>query len=212
MIRRLQRLIHFYFNKYVASLFTGKKYYLSFSFSNKIVWYRVAKVATRSLDSFIKENSDPNSYLYSSKVGYFPSMYRGYHKIAFVRHPVDRLLSAWRDKVCDRNYFNFDEDVHRSMMDLDNFIAWVEGLDTENCDEHICAQHVLIDMKHVDFIGRMETMESSMKELAELVGWSYEPLDKKNQSAPRNLELSEEQEERIRVLYARDLELFYPNG
>ena len=73
------------------------------------------------------------------------------------------------------------------------------------------AQHVLIDMKHVDFIGRMETMDSSMKELAELVGWNYEPLDKKNQSSPRDMELTEDQNERIRLLYARDLELFYPN-
>lgn len=201
---------HFYFNKYVISPFTRDHYYLSYCFKYKALWFRVAKVATRSIDAYFRKHCSEDEYLYSSRVGYLPSMYSDYFKFAFVRHPVDRFMSAWRDKVCDRNYFGFSQEEHERMMNPEAFVAWVEGLDINSCDEHICAQHVLIDMDHIDMIGKLETLDQDMLRLAEKLGMPTEELAKKNQSTPRKADLNPQLRSRIERIYKNDLELFYP--
>ena len=200
---------HFLFNKYVVSPFASERYYLSYCFKYKALWFRVAKVATRSIDAYFRKHCTDEEYVYSSRVGYLPSMYKDFYKFAFVRHPVDRFLSAWRDKVCDRNYFEFSESERERMMDFSNFVAWVEELDIEKCDEHICAQHVLIDMENIDMIGHLETLNEDMYKLATQLGMPTEELTKENQSKPRTTEVDDELRTRIEGIYKKDLELFY---
>ena len=156
----MNKLKHFYFNKYIVSQFSEKKYFLSYNFKYKALWFRTYKVASRTINEHMKESS-PGDYIYSSEVGYIPRIYKNFFKFAFVRHPVDKFISAWKDKVLNQNYFQFDTDIYEKMKNLDHFIDWVETLNINNCDEHLRAQNAIIDLENVNFIGYFENFDDA---------------------------------------------------
>ncbi|MDX5326333.1 MAG: sulfotransferase family protein [Bacteroidota bacterium] len=206
----LDKLRHFYFNKYVVSLFARKRYYLSYSFKYEALWFRNYKVGTRTIDKHLKMNSEPTEYIYSSNVGYNPKQYEGYFKFAFVRNPVDRFISGWKDKVINQNYFGFDQETHNSMKDLKNFIKWVGQMDLENCDEHLRAQYSLIDLNNIDFIGRFENFEQDLRIVADKIGMPYDENLHLNSSGKKPLEISLDNRKAIQKLYRKDYRIFYP--
>ena len=209
IIRKIQ---HFYFNKYIVKPFSRRRYFLSYSFKYKALWFRVYKVSTRTIDAHLKEASGRN-YIYSSSVGYIPSLYRNYFKFAFVRDPVDRFLSAWRDKVVNRNYFNFDEEIHERMKNLPDFIDWVRTLNIEKCDEHLRAQYALIDLNNIDFIGRFENFENDFRSVADKINLPLKEIYHLNKTeddeAIKDISLKVEKD--IISLYRKDCQIFYPN-
>src|SRR5690606_774943 len=119
----INKIRHFYFNKYLVKPFSKNRYYLSYDFKHKALWFRVYKVGTRTIDHQLKTGGDKRDYIYSSAVSYLPSMYKDYFKFAFVRNPIDRFLSGWKDKVINKNYFKFDTNQHEKMKDINNYIA-----------------------------------------------------------------------------------------
>ena len=97
-------------NKLLPSLCSKRKYNLTISEKYKFVWYRVAKVGTRSiLEEFNKLNIPLSAY--HSIHCYLPyKKYKDYFKFGFVRDPLNRFISAWKDKILNfsnkKNYFN----------------------------------------------------------------------------------------------------------
>lgn len=207
----INRIKHHYFNKYLVSPLSAKKYFLSYNFKYKVLWFRVYKVATRTIECHLREGCEKNEYLYSSAVGYLPVCYKNWFKFAFVRNPVDRFISAYKDKVLNQNYFLFRKDEHSRMKELSHFLDYVEQLDIENCDEHLRAQCALIDTRHLDFLGYFENFSEDFDYLARSIGMQYEKLKTMNKSGKSNFELSDNERSRIEQIYHKDLELFYRN-
>ncbi len=118
----------YYINKYLATPFSNKRYKLCFSPRYKFLWFRVAKCGSRTINKHLKELAGED-YVYTSPIGYLPGMFKDYLKIAFVRDPVARFISAWKDKVVKQNYFRFSSEIHDKMQNIDNFIDYVEGSD-----------------------------------------------------------------------------------
>ncbi|PLW94461.1 MAG: hypothetical protein C0592_02705 [Marinilabiliales bacterium] len=204
------KLKHFYFNKYFLSIFKRKKYFLSYDYKHKALWYRTYKVASRTIDKKLREDAKKGQYIYGSLMAYSPRMFRKYFKFAFVRHPEARFISVWKDKILRQNYFVFPESKWEDMKELDNFLSWVETLNINKCDEHLRAQNALIDLNHVDFVGRLENLNRDFEYLASKIGVSSTELEHLNKTPEKELELTTEQKQRIFNIYRKDFEVFYP--
>ncbi len=127
------------------------------------VWFRVAKVATRSIldllsretrvcvdDSWVRDDS--------------PWLPSHAWTFAFVREPVARLLSCYRDKVEGREMFpecwggSFDE-----------FVEWLGSADVSRADRHVRPQALLLP-PNVDFVGRFESLADDFGVVVEHLG------------------------------------------
>ncbi len=204
------KYIHFYFNKYVLPLFISKRYFIAYDFKKKVIWYRVAKVGTRSiLKLFEKENG--SDFLYPSATAYNPRLYKKYYKFAFVRNPYDRFISSWKDKVVERNYFNFSDLELEKMKDINNFIGWVEKQNIEKCDEHIRSQYSLIDVEQLDFLGRFESFNDDFKKVALELNLEIKQVPHLNSTKKKEITLTREQKNRIKIIYEKDFSTFYQN-
>lgn len=207
----IDKINHFYFNKYIVSRFTKRKYFLSYQFKHKILWFRVYKVATRTINHHLEDNAGKGEYIYSSCVGYLPSRYKGFFKFAFVRDPVDKFVSAWKDKVLNQNYFRFDPETHETMKDITAFIGWVKGLDLEKCDEHLRAQYALIDLNNLDFLGRFENFENDLQYIVDHTGIKIVNMERLNISGAENVVIGEREKAEIVRIYFKDCSIFYPD-
>jgi len=206
----MKKFLHFYFNKYIVSSLGRRKYYVAFDFKKKIVWYRVAKVGTRSiLKLFDKENG--SDFIYPSSSSYLPNLYKKYFKFAFVRNPYDRFISSWKDKVLERNYFGLPEEKREQLKDLDQFIGWVEQQNIETCDEHIRSQYSLIDNEQLDFLGRFETFDKDFRVIADKLNVKLEEVPHLNSTKKKKVELTDTQKQRIKKIYEKDFLEYYPN-
>ena len=54
---------------------------------------------------------------------YPEKLYRHYFKFAFVRNPYDRIVSAWKNKIVQTNYFDLSD---AKRQDLHQFEAFLE--------------------------------------------------------------------------------------
>jgi hypothetical protein len=202
---------HFYKNKYLVSPFAKQRFALSYNYKYKCLWFRTPKVGSRSINEHFLENTPVDQYIYSSAVGYCPDDFKDWFKFSFVREPADRLVSCWKDKIINQNFFEFDKPTHEKLKDFDNFLSWLEGLDIDTAEEHLRSQHMLIDHKNLDFLGRLETFDGDLKTLAEKIGMPLKEVHQKNTSGKKPVELTENTLNRIKTIYKRDYELFYPH-
>jgi len=184
---------------------------LCYDYKHKAIWFRVPKVASRTINDALQKGSAKNDYIYASKMGYHAALTNGYFKFAFVRHPEERLLSAWRDKVLRKNHFHFENSVHEKMKEIGNFVDWLATLDINDCDVHIKSQHSQIDLNHIDFLGRMETFDQDFNYLVDRLGLSVEKAEHLNPTKKEKVELNKEVKQKIYRIYRRDFELFYPS-
>ncbi len=205
-----QKFKHFFYNKYVLSLFNRKRYFISYHYKYKVLWFRTYKVASRTIDNMLKKQGGDGSYIYASEMAYSPTMFKDYFKFAFVRNPETRFVSAWKDKVLSQNYFHFSEKEHEKMKDLDYFINWVKTLDIKNCDEHLRCQLSLVDVENMDFIGKFENFEADFNHLVNTLKVPNYKMEFLNKGIKKEFELSKKQKEDIRAIYHMDFEQFYP--
>lgn len=205
----LNKFRHFYLNKYIVSLFK-KQYPICYDYKHKALWFRVRKAATTTIKTYFLENTEKNEYIYSSEIGYLPRMFKGYFKFAFVRNPLDRFMSCWQDKVVAGNYFNYSPKVYEKMLDINNFITWVETLNIKTCDQHLREQSSLIDLNNIDFIGRIENFENDFIYVCNQIGMKTKEIYHKNKSKIE-IEISDEAKARIMMIYKRDFNIFNYN-
>lgn len=208
-----QRCRHLYLNKYILRPLQSRRYHLSYCIDHRALWFRTYKVASRSIDRHFREGSRDGYYIYGSPVGYLPSLYKSYFKFAFVRHPVDRIHSLWRDKVLqNRHQFGLDSSQFENLTTFEGFVDWLETLDLDEADQHLIPQAILIDLENVDFIGRFENFSEDFSYLADRVGLEVGEIHRLNVTERRNEPVPEILADRIRDLYAEDVRLFYPPG
>lgn len=145
-----------------------------------------------------------------------PWKFKRYFKFAFVRNPWDRLASSYfflRQGGMDPQDAAWAEINLRQFDDFGSFVrGWVNE---ENIQTwvHFLPQHHFIcgpDGKvMMDFLGRMENMESDFAYIAERLGCNKK-LAKVNAGNNRHYSAhyDEETREIVRRVYARDIELF----
>lgn len=205
----MTKYFYFYFNKYILRLTGRHRYFFGTDFGRKVVWFRVTKVGSRTIKSHFERHAG-SDFVYSSPAPYLPWMYRNFYKFTFVREPLDRFVSCWRNKVIQENYFHFPDETWEEMKDISKFISWVETLDVHNCDEHLRLQSEVIDVPNMDFIGRFENFSEDFKTVLEAIGMDPSGIEHRNKSGTVDPGLDAEDMKRIKNIYREDFENFYP--
>lgn len=190
---------------------SNKAYNLTISHEKKFIWFRVAKVGTRTIFHHFKENDIPLDVSRSSDLHYPVNHYKDYFKFAFVRNPWERLVSCWKDKVVKNNMYKFDELEYERLQKFENFVDYVTTIDVDTCDRHLRTQSSLIDLNHIDFIGRMETFDADLNEVLGTLGLTI------TDAAPRNVSPNKQPYQdfynwslvdRVARIYRRDVQIF----
>jgi len=158
------------------------RFNITVSHSHRLVWFRVAKVGTRSIFGALRNAGVKLDLEEPYGVVEPRSLTRGYVRAGFVRHPIDRFLSAWQSTVVKQNHFKFEDRTYGEMQDLSTFVTWFAELDPMTCDAHFRLQSALLPTTGLDLLGRMETFDQDVARLLTLIGVSALPQDRLNAS------------------------------
>lgn len=153
-------------------------YNMSVSDSGKFVWFRCAKVGTRTINSILM-NQTVGLQNYS-RVPFDPQIYKKYFKFAFVRNPWDRVVSCYFNKVVTQSHPPFAICYERT---FEEFVYFINGINLAKADIHIRLQTELIPLDQVDFIGRMEQFSKDLGYVLKKLGIRYPVTLKKRNSS-----------------------------
>ncbi len=141
-------------------------------------------------------------------------------RFSFVRDPVTRFESAWRSKILSpgRVRARLDARLGRDPdaaepLGFEEFLAAVEQQDPLAMDIHWRPQHLTLmhPVQDYDHLGRMETFDADIQLIRQRLGLPHAPAQARNVSPtdrPSAYEGRPDLVERVRALYARDLELY----
>lgn len=141
------------------------KYNITASHQEKFVWFRVAKVGTRTIINILRNHTQLSVDGYN--VPFKPVLYRPYFKFVFVRNPWDRVVSTYCNKVLTRKHKPFQSCFGKSFA---HFVNFLDGLDLSRADAHIRLQTTLFPKNNVDFIGRFENFEDDLRHVLSVLG------------------------------------------
>jgi hypothetical protein len=99
----------------------------------------------------------------------------GGEKIAFVRHPVDRLRSCYVDKVCREPFPAFQRRGIRHGASFDEFVRHVCATPDAEADQHFRAQTydlVCNDALVPTFVGKVENIDDEWEFVQEICALS----------------------------------------
>ena len=187
------------------------KYNITICHEKKFVWFRVAKVGTRTIFN-VFEQAHLNLDAEHTMSCYYPkNLYKGYFKFAFVRNPWDRLVSCWQNKVVDFNKLKFSDDRLLKMQKFSNFVSFVRDQNIETCNHHIRLQSKLIDLNSVDYIGRFENFEEHLSKIIELIGLDSINIEHRNPSKRKSNYreyYDESLKRKVAEIYSKDINIF----
>lgn len=128
--------------------------------------------------------------------------------VAFVRHPLARLVSCYQHWIVDRFHHRMAVHGLTEGMPFGRFVAVIADISDADADMHFRSQTALIPGRP-DFVGRVETMERDWQHVRERFGAG--PIGHVNRTehsswadfySPQLRRLAESR-------YRSDLEVFY---
>lgn len=190
---------------------SNQRYSVTICNERKFIWFRVAKVCTRSIFEICQQANLELDAEHPYSCHYPINFYQNYFKFAFVRNPWDRLVSCWNNKVIDSNHFNLSKAELDRMQEFENFVDYVAGFNLDKCDPHIQLQSKLIDLNNVDYIGRFESFTSDIGHVLNILGVEGIKIKKLNESINKSSYknyYSDRLVEKVGRLYAKDISMF----
>jgi hypothetical protein len=137
----------------------------------------------------------------------------GYFKpcimFTFVRHPVDRLLSSWREKLQTGKAKQLGGACPLPpTAAFDEWVSWIVSQRPAGLDKHWRPQSLILRQDgSPGFIGKMESLDNDWHRLVE--GYGLPPLSHANASPDRQRhEISMQTLKRIAKFYAEDFTTF----
>jgi len=186
-------------------------YNLTISETKKFVWFRVAKIGTRTIYEHLKESRTDLSLEHPYNVLYAPRLYKDYFKFGFVRNPWDRIVSTWHNKVVEENYFKFNDIELKRMRHFNNFVDYVLTLDIEKCNNHFRSQCALIDLNEIDYLGRYESFEDNLRYVLSRIGIKPDRLlwkNKSNRKKDYRSYYNNALKDKVYQIYQKDIDIF----
>lgn len=183
-----------------------ESYNITASDTHQFVWFRVAKVGTRSILKILLDHQVPLS-INDYRVPFDPRKYKEYFKFAFVRNPWERVVSCYLNKVAARAHPRFKECYGKS---FDYFVEFIQKQDLETADVHIRLQSRLIPLEHIDFVGRMESFLDDLGYILNLIGLPHVEIPHQNATPHEHYSryYTEKTKKTIGRLYKEDIKNF----
>lgn len=142
-------------------------------------------------------------------------------RFTFVRDPIRRVESAYRDKIVKRRpRFRYRNDLQAALgmpedqdrlLTPDEFLAALEATDPRHLNPHFRPQHLNLahDLVRYDVIGRLETFEADLERIRQAVGLPEAPLEVRHASRRTDPAFDRpDLRRRVEVIYSRDLDLY----
>lgn len=189
-------------------------YNITVSHPHRFMWFRNAKVGTRTILGFLDQQQVDDRLLVLSDAQYPTALFADYFKFGFVRHPLDRFISAWQDKVHQQNHFRFPPQRWERMKTIENFATWVAGKDLRDLavtDRHLVLQSRLLDLGQLDHLGRLETFADDFNAICSAIGIPWSEPVRQNQSRPQGVSrdnASQELRSVVEEIYRLDYQVF----
>lgn len=156
------------------------KYHMTTSDAQNYVWFRNAKVGTRTILHLLASNTVLS--INGDWIPFDKNKYHNHFKFAFVRNPWDRVVSAYFNKVVPGEYKYYQECAGK---DFDYFVDWLAQRDLTHIDRHVQLQTTLIPLKDLSFLGRFETFERDLRFVLDTIGLYDVEIVKLNSSPNR---------------------------
>ncbi|MEO8350155.1 MAG: sulfotransferase family protein [Chthoniobacteraceae bacterium] len=147
---------------------------------------------------------------------------RGFFRFTFVRDPLARFASFYRNKIAQVAPESLRPRFQRmglaAGMPIDSVLDVIERIPSDQLDPHLVPQSHLVfagKKPRVDFIGRVEQFDEGLREIERRSGITLE-IQRLNATAPKaatdsDMEYSAEIRARIARIYEEDLRrLDYP--
>ena len=190
-----------------------RRYNVTVSHSHRLVWFRVAKVGTRSIFAALRQGGVELDLEEPYGINAPRLVTPGYVRAAFVRHPIERFLSAWQSTVVKLNHFGFSDDERAAMLHLPEFIDWFAAQDPSTCDPHLRLQSTLVPETGIDLLGRMESFADDLHTLLGRIGAPVPTLPRVNASPTEPPPLTAAQRRILADIYRPDFRRFgYEEG
>lgn len=194
-----------------------EKHKLAFMFVSKAGSTSIKKVLRdKFLNTESKKNHGPTALhplgIYCKK----DAIPDDYLVFGTCRHPEDRLVSCWKDKVCrDELYQGFCLRLYPMYvgMPFDEFVEVVASIkDNFLCDQHIRSQYLDLDLKKVQHLIKIENFkndwETARKLIREHCNENYPVIEcKYNKTNLINPEIDMNTRRLIEERYAKDYEI-----
>jgi hypothetical protein len=143
-------------------------------------------------------------------------------RFSFVRDPVRRLESAYKDKIVAVRSDRFRVRVQDALgisadpgqpPTFDQFVASLEMQEPIRMDPHWRPQHLNLmhGLVEYDLVGRLENFAADLARVRELAGLPEVPIEVRNAAVRPSDGLCDGRPEllrRVREIYAKDLELY----
>lgn len=185
---------------------SSQLYNITASDEYKFVWFRVAKVGTRSILRIFRDNQVPFS-IDGYKLTFNPEKHKDYFKFAFVRNPWDRVVSCYYNKVVTKGHAAFSECFDK---DFEYFVKYIGKQNLSTADPHIRLQTRLIPMDEVDFIGRLENFTEDLQYVLSVLGLQCTEIPQANRTdhVHYSTYYNEKTQQIIAKKYRDDIEAF----
>ena len=187
------------------------RYNLTLCHEKKFIWFRVAKVGSRTILNHLLDNGVHLDVEHGRKLRYPVNHFHDYFKFAFVRNPWDRLVSCWNNKVIDSNLFRFDKAELEKMRNFENFVGYVDSINVDTCNRHLRSQNSVIDLNNIDYLGRMETFADDLQYIFQRLELDTTAIKSRNVTSdrkPYQQYYSSELAEQVARIYRKDVQIF----
>jgi len=149
-----------------------ERYQLTVCSQPKLVWFRNAKVGTRSLYNLLRESPVEFEIEHEHDVPFDAERYKAHYKFAMVRNPWDRLVSGWKNKIYrkDKAVLRLTNTQMDVFQDFGAFAKYIASIDGETCNVHFRHQSALISLNEVDYVARFERYDDEVRRLFSTLG------------------------------------------
>lgn len=144
-----------------------------YSPKHRYIWIHVAKNASSTLGSIFghdRHDASSNSYLDLPE-----EVRRDYTTIVFLRHPIERTLSAYQEVSLRADIVDgylIDREFVQMPAGLERFSAFLDAVSQDPWDDHVLSQTQSIRGARVDLWGTVETIEPDLVRICGRVGIS----------------------------------------
>ena len=157
------------------------KYNITVSHEARFIWYRVAKVGTRTILAHLRDSPLSLDIEQGFALTPNPEIRDSYFSFGFVRNPWERLVSCYQNKIIDGGpglYLG-------ALGNPKGFQAFVEAVvakDLHACNPHIRLQSALLDLNTIKFVGRYERFAQDLRQIFATLDIPLEEIQTHNAS------------------------------